>query len=172
MQRILKVLLAVGISLAPVVMQSTNQPVWGQTQEPPSVETLEFIAQALKRALQEEPQQAIETFKQVLAIARKVKDRKWEALALGNIGALYSKIGQPQKALEYYKQALPIERAVGDRAGEAVSLHNIGALYSDIGQPQKALEFYNQALRIKAAVGGGASEAITLKLKGLWRFFN
>ncbi len=167
MQRILKVLLAVGIGLAPVVMQSTNQPVWGQTQNPQSEEALELLSQALKQTRQGQSQQAIETLKQVLAIAQQLKDRKLEATALLGIGLNFGNIGQHQKALEFYNQALPIFQAVGDRALEATTLDNIGFVYSKIGQPQKALEFFNQALPIFRAVGDHAGEATTLNYIGL-----
>ncbi|GAA6617906.1 CHAT domain-containing protein [Scytonema sp. NUACC26] len=162
MQRILKVLLAVGIGLAPVVMQSTNQPVWGQTQNPQSEEALKLLNQALKQGREGQPQQAIETLKQVLAIAQQLKDRRLEANALLRIGLIFGIIEQPQKALEFYNQALLISRSVGDRTLEANTLNNIAEVYSKIGQPPKALAFFNQALVINRSVGDRALEATTL----------
>ncbi|BDA76335.1 hypothetical protein CAL7716_105010 (plasmid) [Calothrix sp. PCC 7716] len=121
MQRILKVLLAVGISLAPVVMQLTIQPVWGQIQNS-QIEAQKLLNQAQRQIGQGQSQQAIETLKKVLAITQQLKDQRLEANTLVAIGSVFGIIGQPQKALEFYNQALVINRSVGDRSEEANTL--------------------------------------------------
>jgi len=96
-----------------------------------------------------------------------VGDRTGEAATLGNIGSVYSDLGEKQKALDYYHQALPIVRAVGDRGDEARTLHSIGSVYSDLGEKQKALDYYHQALLIERSVGNREGEAWTLTCVGV-----
>ena len=81
------------------------------------VEKLEqLIERAIQQKRQYQYQESIKTFKQALAIARKIKDRKYEAVASLNLGYVYDKIGKTQKALEFYEKALPILKEVGYRS--------------------------------------------------------
>ena len=93
---------------------------------------VEKLEQLIKTALQQmgqyKYQESIETFKQALAISRKIKDREKEALAKLGLGVVYIKIGRPQKALEYYEKALPIFQEVGDRSLEAITLNYIATV--------------------------------------------
>jgi CHAT domain-containing protein/tetratricopeptide (TPR) repeat protein len=91
---------------------------------------------------------AIAKYAEALRLYREIGDRKNEAAALNNIGAVYDAFDEMQKALEYYNQALPLRRAAGDRKGEALTLISIGRVYNNLGEKQKALEFYNQAAPI------------------------
>ena len=84
------------------------QPSWGQTQNSQAEEVNRLLEQAAQQTQQGQPQQAIQTFKQALAIARELKVRESEATALLGLGLNYDNIGQPQQALDYYNQALPI----------------------------------------------------------------
>jgi hypothetical protein len=52
-------------------------------------------------------------------------DRREEARHLGNLGALYFRLGQNRRALEYHEQDLTITRDTGDRRGEQQALGNI-----------------------------------------------
>ncbi|WP_413171537.1 CHAT domain-containing protein [Anabaena azotica] len=162
MQRALSIFFALGITLAPLAVQSANQPGWIQTQNPQIEEVLRLLKQARQQTQQQQPEQAIETFQQLLGIAQQLQDRKLQAIALLGIGFNYSYIGQPQEALKYYNQALPICREISDRSGEAIALNNIGSIYSYIGQPQEALKYYNQALPIRRKISDRYGEATTL----------
>ena len=166
MKQILGGILALGVCLTPVTVTLTAQPSWAQTQD---VETQiqQLRQQAIQQSQQGKPLQAIETFQQVLTIARQIGDRENEAIALLGIGFKYDNIGQPQQALENYNQALVIFREIKDRAGEATILNNLGAVYLSVGQPQQALAFYEQALTISQEVGDRAGEATTLNTLGL-----
>ena len=93
---------------------------------------------------------------------REVDDRRVEANALNNIGAVYRSLGETQKALEKYNESLQIIRRVGDRRGEAITLHNIGLVYESLGETQKALDHYSEALSLMRAVGARDGEATTL----------
>jgi CHAT domain-containing protein/Tfp pilus assembly protein PilF len=138
------------------------QPSWGQSQNSAVEEINRLIQQARQQEKQGQLLQAIETWQQVLAIARQFKVRGFEDKALNNIGFNYYSISQPQEALKYYNQALSITRSVGNREAEAVILRNIGGVYGSISQPQEALKYYNQALPILRSVGDRGREATTL----------
>ena len=142
MKRFISSVLVLGVCLTPLTVPVMVQPSWGQSQN----SLIEEIKRLLQQATQQEKQgqllEAIETWHQLLAIARQFKVRGLEDIALNNIGFNYYSIGQPLEALKYYNQALQITRSVGDRQGEAKTLNNIGRVYNRIGQPQEALEYY------------------------------
>jgi CHAT domain-containing protein len=162
-KRILSSILALGIGLTLTTMSPLAvAPAWGQTQNFQSEKLQQLLKQAAQRTEQGKSQRAIEIFQKALAMARQLKARDAEAIALVGVGRNFNNIGQPQQALEFYNQALPIWKAVGNRSGEANTLTNIGFVYGAIGQPQQALEFNNQALSIVRAVGDRSGEATTL----------
>jgi CHAT domain-containing protein/Tfp pilus assembly protein PilF len=168
MKRIIIIsVLALGVCLTPLTVRLMVQPSWGQSQNEQVQELMRLIQQARKQHQGGQPQQEIETWQQILAIARQLKDRKLEGLALNNIGFKYGSISQGQEALKYYNQALPIAQEVGDRAGVAATLNNIGLVYHSISQPQEALKYYNQALPMIREVGDRAGVAATLNNIGL-----
>jgi CHAT domain-containing protein/predicted negative regulator of RcsB-dependent stress response len=167
MKRFISSVLILGVCLTPLTVPVMVQPSLGQSQNSEVEEIKRLIQQARQQEKQGELLQAIETWQQVLALARQVKDTKLEALALNDIGFNYHRISQPQEALKYYNQALLIRRSVGDRAGEAATLNNIGRAYDSISEPQEALKYYNQALPILQSVGSRSGEATTLNNIGL-----
>ncbi|MCC3606940.1 MAG: CHAT domain-containing protein [Microcoleus sp. PH2017_29_MFU_D_A] len=154
-----------GVCLTPLTVRLMGQPSWGQSQESQDsqVKKLEQLTeQAIQQQRQGQARQAIETWRQILAIARQLQNRKNEALAFLGLGFNYDNIGQPQQALDSFNQALPIMRSVGFRFGEAATLNNIGGVYDSIGQFQQALKYYNEALPIMQSVGDRFGEAATL----------
>ena len=58
------------------------------------------------------------THQQQLAIAREIKDRYSEGVALGNLGFAYFSLGDYAKAIEYAQQQLAIAREIKDRESE------------------------------------------------------
>ena len=168
MKRFISSVLVLGVCLTPLTVPLMVQPSWGQSQNSQVKQLEQLIQQAKQQEQQGQYLQAIETWQQVLAIARQFKVRKLEALALNYIGFNYNNISQPQEALKYYNQALAISARVRDRAGVATTLNNIGAVYSSIGQPQEALKYLlNQALPIRREVGDRAGVANTLNNIGV-----
>jgi tetratricopeptide (TPR) repeat protein len=114
-----------------------------------------------------QPQRAIDSYEQWLAIARQVGDRRGEGAALGNLGNAYMKLSQPQRAIDFYQQSLVIAREVGDRRGEGQMLGNLGLASADLGQPQRAIEFYEKDLTIAREVGDRRGEGNALGFLGL-----
>ncbi|MCC5638766.1 CHAT domain-containing protein [Nostoc sp. CHAB 5844] len=162
MQKILASVLAVCVYLTPLTVTLIAQPSWRETEKPQAQTAAKLLEQAIKKRQQQEYQQAIPIFQQVLVMVREQKDQKLEALVLNELGFCYSALGQKQQALSFYNQALPLLRAVGDRSGEATTLNNIGRVHEDLGEQEKALSFYNQALPLYLAVEDRSGEATTL----------
>jgi tetratricopeptide (TPR) repeat protein len=126
----------------------------------------QLLQQAAQQTQQGQHTQAIESFQQVLTIARQLQVKKSEAVALLGIGYNYDAIGQRQPALDAYAEALVIFREIKDRRGEAATLNNIGLVYDGIGQPSEALKYYQQALPIRREVQDRGGEAATLNSIG------
>ena len=105
---------------------------------------------------------AIEKYQEASALFRAVGDKKEEADALSNVGAIYESLGDKQKAIEFFEQALPLRREAGDRPGEAVTLNNFGVAYRSLGEMQKALEYYQQSLAVTRLTGDRDNQASTL----------
>ncbi|NJL62553.1 MAG: CHAT domain-containing protein, partial [Methylacidiphilales bacterium] len=110
---------------------------------------------------------ALELYNQALPLLRLMGNKRMEATAINNIGAVYSDLGEKKKALELYNQALSLFRALGNKSSEATILNNIAGIYSDLGEKKKALEYYNQALTFSRALGNRSGEATTLNNIGM-----
>ena len=168
MKRFISSVLVLGVCLTPLTVPVMVQPSWGQSQNSAVEEEINrLVEQATQQEKQGQLLQAIETWQQVIAIARQFKVRVIEYKALNNIGSKYNSLSQPQEALKYYNQALSITLSVGDRKAEAIILNNIGLVYNSISQPQEALKYLNQALPIRREVGDRSGEATTLNNIGL-----
>ena len=167
MKRFISSVLVLGVCLTPLTVPAIVQPSWGQSQDSQVEKVRQLMQQAEQHERQGQAREVIERWQQILDIARQLKERRAEAIALNHIGTVYNRISQPQSALKYLNQALPIRREVGDRKGEATTLNEIGLVYNSISQPQSALKYYNQALPIIRAVGDRRGEATTLNNIGL-----
>lgn len=108
-----------------------------------------------------EKAKALNSFTQALSLARPVRDRSGEGVALSGLGLVHN-VTEKQKALESYTQAIPLFHSVGDRSNEAVALASIGLVYLRLGDIRKALESYTQALPLARGVGDRGSEAKSL----------
>ncbi len=89
MKRIIISVLALGVCLTPLTVSLMVQPSWGQSQNAQVQEVERLRQQARKQQQQGQPQQAIETWQQILTIARQLKDRELEAFALNGIGEVF-----------------------------------------------------------------------------------
>ena len=111
--------------------------------------------------------QAIDFYDQALSIAKKLGDRKSEAVSLNNLGESYRNIGKYQQAIQLYQQALKFFRELGDRNSEAASLGNLGIAYKSLGQYQQAIQFQQQSLEIRREIGDCNGEANSLGNLGI-----
>ncbi|HEU4322892.1 MAG TPA: tetratricopeptide repeat protein [Roseiflexaceae bacterium] len=97
-----------------------------------------------------------------IVAAQRRRDRKAEATFLGNLGNVYSDLGEVRRAIELYEQRLTIARELGDRRGEGSALGNLGIAYYSLGEVQRAIDLHEQALAIARERGDRASESSAL----------
>ncbi|MBL7929334.1 MAG: tetratricopeptide repeat protein [Bacteroidia bacterium] len=84
-----------------------------------------------------------------LELARKSKDKKNEAILLGNIAAIYKDQGRIEEALNYNFRSLEIRKTLNDSAGISTILNNIGLIYAGQGRIEEALNYYQRSLFIE-----------------------
>jgi tetratricopeptide (TPR) repeat protein len=88
-----------------------------------------------------------------LATCREVDDRNGVAIAAGNLGTVYQRLGQYEESLEHHRQALATYRATGNRAGQASTLTNTAIVDGRLGHHEAALDRYREALAIFTDLG-------------------
>jgi predicted ATPase/class 3 adenylate cyclase/Tfp pilus assembly protein PilF len=101
-------------------------------------------------------------FVRALKLARKVGNRRTEAIVFGNLALLRHSQGRMVKALAHYEKAIVIHRALGNTREEAGVLGNLGNLHIDQGRMELARAHYEAALAIHREVGNRRSEGSTL----------
>ncbi len=94
------------------------------------------------------PRERIAWLDSALAAARRTHKRMEEGSHLGNLGAVYSVLGEPRRAIEHYERQLTIVSEIGDRQGESNALGSLGNAYVDLGEPRRAIEHYERQLAI------------------------
>ncbi|NOH03063.1 MAG: tetratricopeptide repeat protein [Chloroflexi bacterium] len=113
------------------------------------------------------PRQNIHLLKTTLAAARRLGDKKYEGIHLGNLGLAYFALGDAKKAIEFYEQGLVIDREIGDRRGEGADLGNLGLAYAALGDAKKAIEYHEKALVVMQEIGDKRAEGSILGNLGL-----
>jgi CHAT domain-containing protein/Tfp pilus assembly protein PilF len=91
---------------------------------------------------------------EALAIARAVKDRRREAIALQRLGDWRLGRGESASALTHYMAALTLQRAAGDPRGEAESLLALARLEREAGALAKARHWAGEAVLKVESVRG------------------
>jgi len=118
-------------------------------------------------ALRQHPREQIRWLESALAAARRLKQRPWEGIVLGNLGIEYDNLGEYQRAIEHHEQHLEIAREVGDRLGEANALGNLGLVYHNLGEYRRAIECLEQVLQTTREIGNRLGENLTLGNLGI-----
>ncbi|MDY6805410.1 MAG: CHAT domain-containing tetratricopeptide repeat protein [Cyanobacteriota bacterium] len=150
------------LAATPLTLPPMAQRSYAQTSDSQLQELGELFSKGVQQTQQGQNLEAIETFEQALAIAKKIQDREKEASINVGIAFNYNSIGKRQEALNFYNEGLIIFRELGDRSLEAQILNSIGQVYSNIGKPQEALKYYQEALPISRELGDRSGEAVTL----------
>lgn len=70
------------------------------------------------------------------------------ALALGNLGIIYNKLGDFEKAISHSERALNLFERTNHMVGIAEAYNNIGSVYQKLNKPQKALEYIYKGYKI------------------------
>jgi len=95
---------------------------------------------------------------ETLEVARKLKDRRQEGIALGRLGHICNVQGDSRHAVEYYEKALAIARETGDRREEGNALGNLGTALRRLGNIRRAITCHEQALAIHREAGDRKGE--------------
>ncbi len=88
------------------------------------------------------------------------------AIAKGNIGNIYMRLGNQQKAIEYYQLHIQFSRIANDKYGEASGLNGVGGIYVNLGKWQKSLEYLGEALALRRETKDKRGEGVTLNNLG------
>jgi CHAT domain-containing protein len=113
-----------------------------------------------------EDEAALESHRQILALQRKLGDKRGEAQTLNSLGVLDYNLGEIGRALEAYAPALASFHQFGDRIREGAVLHNIGVAYYGLGEYRRALAELEQGLAIRHEVGDRRGEVATEVSRG------
>lgn len=113
-----------------------------------------------------DPQSALETFEQSLALRHVVKQPQSIGSTLTHIGYSHLLLGQPLKAIEDCNEALKYNSRAKDKGGEASSYTVLGMAYMALSDSEQALKYYEDALRLQQKVGERRGEGITLEQMG------
>lgn len=101
---------------------------------------------------------------------RLLEQEKWKELnykkqscsVLGNLGVIYSDIGNNIKAIKCYLDALKSAEEIDDKETMVNSLANIGSLYKSMRDTTKAIEYFQKSLKLAREFGYEKYEAIVL----------
>src|SRR5271166_2697673 len=98
------------------------------------------------------PAEVIEKLNRSLQIARETGDVDIEALALHNLGSVYSQLGDPDKALEHYRQALGLWSQIRSESAAAISLGSLAYCDFDLGRIDEAKTLARQESAAKLTI--------------------
>lgn len=115
----------------------------------------------------ESRKQAIEKYREALAVWNALGDAHRRAYTACNIGRTYMALGNITEALAYLNQALLILREAQDISGQSWVLNEIGAVYRNLGNPRQALEPYESALKLRERATDQWGQAQVLNNIGL-----
>ncbi|MFQ6083180.1 MAG: CHAT domain-containing protein [Candidatus Aminicenantia bacterium] len=96
---------------------------------------------------------ALEYYKQVLRIAKKIYNKRGQGIAQANIGLIYSRLANYPEALANCQQSLKIAEEIGFKRLEGYLYSYIGIIYYETGNYRKALEYYKKNLEILEQTG-------------------
>jgi tetratricopeptide (TPR) repeat protein len=108
------------------------------------------------------PKESLNRFRKSLSLARKLRDRDLESIALGNLGIIWDHLGKTKTALQFFQHSLEISRELGSRVGEMAGLGNLGVVYARIGDTRRARESFEKVLSLAREAGDKRREADSL----------
>lgn len=131
----------------PPYLVAQSSPTPGNSVSAQAEQELERLYElANQQSSRDQRREAIETFTQMLNLAREVANREAEGLALLGIGFQQNILGDRTAALDSYQQALVITKELDDRPGQFLLLTNIAEIYRDTGYPDRALALHQEVL--------------------------
>jgi tetratricopeptide (TPR) repeat protein len=103
----------------------------------------------------------------ILAAVRHAGDRKKEATALTDLGALALSVGDSKAAITSLENALAITRELGDQTQESDIISNLGMAMLAVRQPERAHAMFERALAHARATSDRFAEKVALERLGL-----
>ncbi|MBU3917505.1 tetratricopeptide repeat protein, partial [bacterium] len=108
------------------------------------------------------PQNALNIWKEILQIADNSGDLKSKGLILNNISQIHQDLEEFDVALDYLNRSLGILQKINDLDGQGTTLNNISTIFFSQGYYEKALEQLEEALVITRRNRNLSIEGITL----------
>ena len=110
--------------------------------------------------------QAIECYRQALAIRAGLGDDRGVAVVLNNLGCVYGAQRRYGEAIDCLRRALAIREKLGNELDKSFALNSLGHLQHELGHCAEALPLLTEALRIRRELGSRNGEAATLHCLG------
>jgi tetratricopeptide (TPR) repeat protein len=114
---------------------------------------------AILASRQDDPVRSLELHRECLTLERQTGDRRAEAIAVYNIGAASSSLGEVDAARRGLEEGLQLARQNGDRALECATLCGLAELAIWQGDHERALAVARTALDLAVAVQARELEA-------------
>jgi tetratricopeptide (TPR) repeat protein len=92
--------------------------------------------------------QALESYKNALAVYEYMNDIKGKGMALNDIGLVYKSWGRYEQAIDNYLKALKIFQEIDWKDGVGISSNNIGQIYYYREEYEKSIHFFSLYLNI------------------------
>ena len=121
--------------------------------------------------LESKPDTTLSLALEALALSRKIRFVKGEAVSLNRISNAYRQFGNYPKSMEYLLQALKINEKIDNRDGLRRNINNLGLIYFDQGDYRKALEYYVKAKELAVETESKPSLSIVLGNMGETYYF-
>jgi tetratricopeptide (TPR) repeat protein len=102
-----------------------------------------------------------------LDAARRLGDRRREAVALNNLGAVLREMRRFEEAITACQDAAAICREIGDRRGQADALNNLGSAQHEVRRFGEAISTHEEDLAICKEIGDRHGQADALNNLGL-----
>jgi len=103
--------------------------------------------------------QAVLAWSQIQKIAIEKQNKRWESVALGNMGNIYCLNGELNKALENYQKSMKLYEKIGNKKGLTMAYESISNVYLIKGDLDQALEYHYMALNLCEELGNTEGKA-------------
>jgi CHAT domain-containing protein/predicted negative regulator of RcsB-dependent stress response len=100
-----------------------------------------------------QPEKALESMNDALALYAEHGDRRGQASALGNLGFHHFNAGNLSLARELIDKALVHRRAENDKPGSSNLINSLAAISDRLGEPEQALAYATESLRNWEEIG-------------------
>lgn len=97
-----------------------------------------------------------------IAAARRLGDRRAEAIALNRLGHLYVDLGEVEQAIVCHEEQLALVRSASDRVGELRALNGLAIAYTQSGQLSRAVQLNMEQLALGRRLQDRRGEAMAL----------